>query len=176
VVLVGPWWARIYRRSWHVKVRRPAEPVSFVAGLRGADVERHLAGRTGGALYPVQDKAYENSGYVRVSDRALSSAGNFAHYVDEAAVAFRSADESRAFVKSSADKWKFCPGRNLTATYTKGAVHRWQFGKLTGAPPENCAVDGWACQRVLRAVSNVVLDVDACGYGITDEAARSPTR
>jgi serine/threonine kinase PknH len=86
-------------------------------------------------------------------------------------------------VKSSADKWKFCPGRNLTATYTDGAVHRWQFGKLTGAPPKIAPLtaqegtDGGACQRVLRAVSNVVLDVDACaGMESPMKAARSPTR
>ena len=29
--------------------------------------------------------------------------------------------------------------------------------------------DGWSCQHVLGAVSNIVLDSDACGYHITGE-------
>jgi serine/threonine-protein kinase len=32
--------------------------------------------------------------------------------------------------------------------------------------------NGYVCQHVLRAVLNVVLDVNACGYQISDQAGR----
>jgi serine/threonine-protein kinase len=147
-----------------------------------------------GALYPVQDKAYAGSGYLAVNDRALAEppGDNNHHYVAEAAVAFPSADQARAFVKSSAGKWKFCPGRTLDATNTNsgpttntapgstpnGDTFRWAFGKLTGDPPKIALLttqertNGWTCQHVLSAVSNVVLDVDACAYSITNEGSQ----
>jgi serine/threonine-protein kinase len=42
---------------------------------------------------------------------------------------------------------------------------------------------GWACQRALTAVNNVVIDTDACSYNLTDQrttiarqiAAKVPT-
>jgi serine/threonine kinase PknH len=131
-----------------------------------------------GALYPLQDKTYAGSGYVAVNDRVLSEPGNYQHWVDESAVAFASADQSHAFVRTSADKWKFCPGRTLTATTTAGHSYEWTFGKLTGDPPKiallttQAHAEGWGCQHVLSAVSNVVLDVNACGYSITNQAGR----
>jgi hypothetical protein len=52
------------------------------------------------------------------------------------------------------------------------------FGKLTGDPLKIALLtiqqgaNGWGCQHVLSAVSNVVIDVDACGYRITDEGSQ----
>ncbi len=35
--------------------------------------------------------------------------------------------------------------------------------------------DGWACQHALSVVSNLTVEVWACGYSITDEAAEIAT-
>ena len=66
----------------------------------------------------------------------------------------------------------------MTATTDSNKSYQWTFGKLVGSPPkiglptkqEHAA--GWGCQHVLSAVSNAVLDVNACGYQITDQAGQ----
>ncbi len=117
-------------------------------------------------------------GYLPVSNRILQEPGDdFPHWLAETAVAFLSADAARALVKNSADKWKFCAGRTLTVE-NKGGTYRWMFGKLGGGPPRIAmrqaqeAADNWSCEHVLSAVSNVVLDVNACAYGIANEASQ----
>ena len=99
--------------------------------------------------------------------------------VYEAAVSFPTADTARAFVAASADKWKACAGSAVTVTATGGVGH-WTFGDLTGAAPKithpRTRKDGTnQCQRVLRAVSAIVLDLVACAPAIQDQAPRSPT-
>lgn len=70
-------------------------------------------------------------------------------------------------------------GREDVNQTDPGKTVRSIVGNLTGGDPrivqvhtrENPA-NGWHCQHVLSAVSNVVLDVDACGYHITDEGSQ----
>jgi hypothetical protein len=52
----------------------------------------------------------------------------------------------------------------------------WTFADLNGAPPKivqrhtQTVADGRGCQRTLSAVTNVVIDVEACGPSIANEA------
>ena len=100
------------------------------------------------------------------------------HFVDQDVAAFPSTDLARNFVKTSADQWKSCAGQIVTVTYNNGNTYRWTFGELVGDAPKISQLDtqedgrGWACQHVLSAVSNVVIDVRACAYQITDQASR----
>ncbi|WP_131805923.1 sensor domain-containing protein, partial [Mycobacterium alsense] len=131
-----------------------------------------------GALYTSQDPAYAGSGYTGVSGLVSSEPGdNYDHWVSQAAVGFPSAAKAKAFVQSSADKWKDCAGKTVTVT-KKTKVHRWSFAQLNGSPPKITMVetqegaDGWACERAMGVSNNVVADVSACGYHIVDQGAQ----
>ncbi len=131
-----------------------------------------------GALYGIQDSAYAGSGETGVSGLISHEPGdNHDHWIAQSAVSFPSIDKARAFVQTSGHKWKTCAGQTVTNN-DNGQTVRWTFGNLTGASPRITQVDtqeaggGWSCQRALSAVSNVVIDVNACGNHITNEAAQ----
>ncbi len=131
-----------------------------------------------GALYPGLTLTYQGSGYTKLNYLVLTEPGdNNEHFVDEDAAAFPSQDQARAFVNTSMPQWKSCGGQTVSATYVdNNNTYRWTLGTLTGNVPKIIQLDtqenggGWACQRVLSAVSNVVLDVKACGNHITNES------
>ncbi|WP_156905035.1 sensor domain-containing protein [Mycobacterium kansasii] len=130
-----------------------------------------------GALYAMQGPAYAGSGQTAVRAQVLSEPGRFhAHWVNQAAVTFASGDDATRFVQNSADKWKNCANRTVTVTNSKGETFRWSFTSLNGRPPnislsdlQEGASNNWGCQHALSAVSNVVIDVNACGYHIASE-------
>jgi serine/threonine-protein kinase len=134
-----------------------------------------------GALYTTQDPVYAGSGYTKMSGLVASEPGdNYDHWVNQAVVLFPSADKAKAFVQTSADKWKMCANKTVTVTNTtKGKTYRWSFAEITGAPPKISVVemqeaaDGWGCQRALGVANNVVADVNACAYHVDkDQAGR----
>ena len=91
-------------------------------------------------------------------------------------MSFPSAEQALAFVRTSADKWQACVGQLLTVT-TPNKIFHWNFANPTGAPPKITQVHtqlhgGRTCQHALSAVSNVVIDVVACGASITNEAGQ----
>lgn len=92
-------------------------------------------------------------------------------------VAFPTADKARAFVQTSADKWKNCAGKTVTVT-NKAKTYRWTFADVKGSPPTITVIDtqegaeGWECQRAMSVANNVVVDVNACGYQITNQAGQ----
>lgn len=128
-----------------------------------------------GALYTSQDPMYGGSGYTGVSGLVLAEPGDSNdHWVNEAAVAFPSADKANAFLQSALDKWKACAGKTITVT-NKGKVYHWTFTEISGQPPKITVVDtqegadGWSCQRAMSVANNVVVDINACGYKIGDQ-------
>lgn len=130
-----------------------------------------------GTLTVAEDSVYAGSGYTAVREQRLQEPGdNRQHLVGQAAVRFPSADRANDFVKSSADKWRACTTQTMTQTDAGGTTVRWVVGNLSGADlrimqghSHTDPADGWSCQHVLKAVSNIVLDSDACGYHITGE-------
>jgi serine/threonine kinase PknH len=129
-----------------------------------------------GALAAIQSSVYEGSGYTAARGQALN-ADDPPHFVYEAAVSFPSTEQAQAFVKTSADKWQACVGQPLTVTMPNKKVFHWNFANVAGAPPKitqvHTQVSGTRiCQHALSAVSNVVIDVVACGAQITGEGSR----
>jgi serine/threonine-protein kinase len=129
-----------------------------------------------GTFYPGQSVVYQGSGYTAVSVQQLSEAGDVHyHLVAQAAASFPSADQALAFLKTSAGKWGACAGQTITQT-AQGQDSRWTFGNLIGEVPALTQVrtleagNGQACQHVLRALVNVVIEVAACGPRIGDQA------
>lgn len=131
-----------------------------------------------GALYTTQNPVYAGTGYSAVSGLVSSEPGdNYDHWVNQAVVLFPSADKAKAFLQTSADKWKGCAGKTVTVT-NKGKTYRWTFQQLQGGPPKIAVLDtqegadGWECQRAMGVANNVIVDVNACGYHITDQGTQ----
>ena len=131
-----------------------------------------------GALYTSQDPVYAGTGYTGVSGLVSSEPGdNYDHWVNQAVVAFPSADKAKAFLQTTADKWKACAGKTVTVT-NKGKTFRWTFAQINGSPPKVTVLDtqegadGWECQRAMSQANNVIVDVNACGYHISDQGGQ----
>lgn len=119
---------------------------------------------------------YEESGFSGISHEELQEpAPGTSHTVGQVAASFTSAALALAFVKASADRWLACAGQTITQT-DNGHDTRWTLGNLVGDAPQleqlKTFENGYACQHVLRAVLNVVLEVAACGSQISDAAVR----
>jgi len=132
-----------------------------------------------GAFEPQQESVYRSFGPTAVRSEVLHTAGNDpAHRVVEAVASFESAEKARAFVEASAEKWRACAGQNVTLTGSNGMANEWSVGSVTGAAPKITQIrtqtdnSGRACQHVLSAVSDLVIDVQACGADISDGAGR----
>ena len=131
-----------------------------------------------GALYAIQDRVYAGSDYTAVNGSLSSEPGdNYDHWVKQAVVAFPSADKAKSFLQTSADKWKNCAGKTVNVT-SKGKKYRWKLGQINGSPPKITALDtqeaadGWECQRAMNSANNVIVDVSACGYHISDQGSQ----
>lgn len=161
--------------------------LTHAPGLKPDPVEHDMADPTYtvsraeclSALHAVARPAYQGSAWTAVSAQYLAEPGtSIDHEVRQGVVAFPSADEADAFVASSLTKWKSCVGHTVEVTSAEGVTRRATFENLTGFVPfislftTMDAPPGWACQRVLRAMSNAVVDVGVCGRGITDDASR----
>jgi serine/threonine kinase PknH len=121
---------------------------------------------------------YAGTGYSAVSGLVSSEPGdNYDHWVNQAVVLFPSADTAKNFVQTSVDKWKGCAGKTVTVT-NKSKTYRWAFAQIQGTPPKITVMDtqegadGWECERALSAANNVVVDVNACGYHISDQGGQ----
>jgi serine/threonine-protein kinase len=131
-----------------------------------------------GALYTSQDPVYSGTGYTGVSGLVSSEPGdNYDHWVNQAVVAFPSADKAKAFLQTTADKWKSCAGKTVTVT-NKGKTYSWTFAQINGGPPRITladtqeGADGWECQRAMGVANNVIVDINACGYHISDQGGQ----
>ena len=131
-----------------------------------------------GALYTSQEPVYAGSGYTGVSALVSQEPGdNNDHWVNQAVVLFPSVDKAKSFLQSANDKWKSCAGKTVTVT-NKSKTYRWTFAQIIGEPPKIAVLDtqegadGWECQRALSVANNVIVDINACGYKITDQGGQ----
>jgi serine/threonine kinase PknH len=122
-----------------------------------------------GALDNLQAQVYQGSGFTAVRGQGLRST-NPPHRVYQAAVEFPTAERANAFVSTSANNWSACAGQTVTVT-NGNETTSWAFAELNGAPPRivqrhtEGVANGRVCQHVLSAVSNVVIEVQACSQG-----------
>jgi serine/threonine kinase PknH len=131
-----------------------------------------------GALYTTQDSVYAGTGYTGVSGLVSSEPGDdYDHWVNQAVVLFPSADKAKAFLQTSADKWKTCSGKTVRVD-NSGKTYRWTFSQVNNNPPRITVIntqegaDGWVCQRAMSEANNVIVDVNACGYHISDQGSQ----
>lgn len=125
---------------------------------------------------------YDGSGWSAVRTQKLTESqpddpDSPLFWVQQAAVAFPSADLARAFTSKSADQWRGCSGRVVKESGDAGAL-TWTYGDLAEAGDTLSQLstqeggDGWGCQHTLAAHSNAVFEAVACGQQVDDEAAR----
>jgi serine/threonine kinase PknH len=129
-----------------------------------------------GGLDLIQAQVYQGSGFTTVRGQGLRST-NPPHRVYEAAVEFPGAEKAHAFVRTSANSWNACAGQTVTVN-SNNQTTSWTFAEVNGAPPRivqrhtEAVPNGRVCQHVLSAVSHVVIEVQACGVTITNEAGQ----
>jgi serine/threonine kinase PknH len=132
-----------------------------------------------GALYTTQDPVYAGSGFTGINGLVSQEPGdNNDHWVNQAVVAFPTADKAKAFLQSSVDKWKNCAGQTVTVTNSSSKTYRWTFAPIQGSPPKVSVLqtqegaDGWECEHAMGVANNVIIDTNACGYHISDQAGQ----
>jgi hypothetical protein len=138
------------------------------------------------ALYPGLAQTYRDIGEDQVSWRVSEDRGGIGragvdanHFVDQDVAEFP-ARTGRAleFVRASAIPWKACAGQTVRVVYFGTDTYTWKVNDVGGDGPEiiqSFSLDGndrYGCQRVLRTVSDRVVDVKACGDDVGDEASR----
>ncbi len=126
-----------------------------------------------GAVYGAETPVYAKSGWTAVRDQVAREPGdNNAHWVEQTAVVYPSAEQAQNFFNASQSQWEKCARRSVSA-----AQSVWQIGDvktegdLITQPSTQNDAKGWACQHALSVVSNLTVEVFACGYSIRDEAA-----
>jgi hypothetical protein len=125
-----------------------------------------------GAAHIVQPAVYGDSGYTAVKFDVLREQGErYKYSIEQGVTTFPAADQALSFVQASAAKWKACAGQ----TVDEGGGFTWTFANFAGDPPKISLImnrhnaRGWACQRALSAVWNLVIDVKACAFKIGNE-------
>jgi hypothetical protein len=124
-----------------------------------------------GAAHIVQPAVYADSGYTAVKFDVLREQGErYHHSIEQGVTTFPAADQALSFVQASAAKWKACAGQSISELPLQ-----WTFANFAGDPPKISLImnrhnaRGWACQRALSAVWNLVIDVKACDFKIGNE-------
>jgi serine/threonine protein kinase len=129
-----------------------------------------------GAAHIVQPAVYADSGYTAVKFDVLREQGErYTHSIEQGVTTFPAADQALSFVQASGAKWKACAGQ----TVDEGSGFTWTFANFAGDPPKISLImnrhnaRGWACQRALSAVWNLVIDVKACDFKIGNEGVQA---
>lgn len=136
-----------------------------------------------GVYHPAEEPVYQGSRWTATQGQSLREAGTTSrHTVIQAVVSFPTAQAATAFATQQEGDWTRCLGRSITATYPKNGSETFSVttvnnrgGVLTAVLTEEGA-SGWGCQRAMTTRSNVVVDVAACGFAPTDQAARIATQ
>lgn len=127
-----------------------------------------------GSVYGAESPVYEGTGWTAVRDQVAREPGaDNDHWVEQAAVLYPQARNAQDFFDESEARWRDCANNALVV-----GEYLWELGDvdvgdtlLTQKTTQEGA-DGWGCQHALSLVSNVTVEAWACGYDITDEAAR----
>jgi hypothetical protein len=134
-----------------------------------------------GAIYGAEQEVYGDSGWTAMRDQVSREPDeDNAHWVEQTAVLYPSADDAQKFFDDSASTWKECGGYSIS-TDSADSSYLWELDDVTGddtlitqvATQEDA--DGWGCQHALSVVSNLTVESWACGYDIKDEAATIAT-
>lgn len=137
-------------------------------------------------IYPGLERTYRDSGGGQVTWRVSENRGGMGRagvddnsFVDQDVAVFpKDSDRAAAFIRASAIPWRACAGKAVTVTYRGTDTYTWNVGEVVGDSPKIAQTfalatgNGYTCQRVMRVVDNMVLDVKACGTHVDDESSK----
>ena len=130
-----------------------------------------------GALYNAEETVYNGTGWTEVADQVVTEPEyDSGAWMEQTVVRFDSPQRAKDFVDKSKIAWTNCIGTAVTVD-SGSDQFRWRFEGITidGASVGQTARQdddtGWACRHVLRAVSDVVVEVATCGMELRGEAA-----
>ena len=134
-----------------------------------------------GAIYGGEEKVYKGSDWTAVRDQVLQEpTTDNAHWVEQIAVLFPSADKAQRFVEQSRSALRKCEGSSIDIDHDE--VHAtWELGdadvagEILTQSAEQRDAGGWGCQHALAGVSNLVVEAWACSDSIKGEAKRLAT-
>ncbi|BBY61892.1 sensor domain-containing protein [Mycolicibacterium helvum] len=129
-----------------------------------------------GAIYGAEELVYHGSDWAAVRDEVLQEpTTDNAHWVEQIAVLFPSADKASAFVDGSRTTWEKCGGTSIDIDNSD--VHStWKIdqanvtGDILTQQSSQRNAGGWGCQHALTSASNLVVEAWACSNSINDEA------
>jgi PknH-like extracellular domain len=120
-----------------------------------------------GPYQPGDNAAYANTGSTGSQFQYLQNPGGH-EAVQQAVIAYSTADAAQKVLADQHQKWSACAGRTFTLTLPNESPHRWSFSPLTtpdGALVLTTSREGksyFGCQRALTARNNVIIDVGSC--------------
>ena len=134
-----------------------------------------------GTVYGAEEPVYAGSGWTAVRDQVSREPDeDNAHWVEQTAVLYPSADEGAEVLRQVEVEWEDCANSSVSVD-GGGTAYYWQIDDVTAEDTmitQNSAqedADGWACQHALSVVSNLTVEAWACGYSPKDEAATIAT-
>ena len=125
-----------------------------------------------------QETVYAGSGYSSIADQSLFIDEPEHVWVRQTAVAFPSPELANGVLETSTPEWEACADTTVTVTESDGSQYTWTFDDVNkqesqiGQVETQEGMGGYACQHVMRVVSNVIVEAQACSDRITDEAER----
>jgi PknH-like extracellular domain len=131
-----------------------------------------------GAIYGAEEPVYAGTGWAAVRDQVVREPNrDNEHWVEQTAVLYPSADTAQKFFSGSTSTWKACSGSSISVDDGE-STYLWLLDdvtvkdNLTTQMTTQEEANGWGCQHALSVVSNLTVETWACGYSISDEAAR----
>jgi hypothetical protein len=134
------------------------------------------------AAYNTVEAGYRDSQYTAIRGVVMQEAADteMLHVVDQGVVTFPDAAAATTYVTRTLEAWRRCAGTQFTAVRPEASEH-WTFGDVSendgiSAIPKTAEGSDWSCSHAIAAKTNVVVDVSACGFSITDQATTIASR
>lgn len=131
-----------------------------------------------GVMYPARASAYAGSGYSGLQGQRLGEdPPTSEHVAIQVVVAFPTVGQAEDAFDTMHEAWDGCADRSLTTTFDAG-VETFVIGEPVATDTTLTSVStqvgggGWACSRALGQKANVIVDVNACQLGATDQGER----
>jgi hypothetical protein len=128
-----------------------------------------------------QALVYTGSGSIAVRDEMAYDPDPMDHWVQQAAVLFGSAERAQTFLRESQTRWERCTGQTIRmqgeppGTWRPEAVNV-QENLIAQYSSQIDGAEGWGCQHVLATAINLIVETQACGHSVTDQAVTMAKR
>ncbi len=131
-----------------------------------------------GVVAPAQHLVYGNTGWTAIRSQALRNPGEGprSFQVIQAVIGFPEPSAAQSVLTAQKTQWSGCSGRPYTLNFpTPPTPQRWTAGALTDTDGTLSMTQllqdggGMGCQRVMATRNNVVIDLVACRYDVTNQ-------